>query len=98
MNLCRFVISNREYKSSLCCNSVILPLSTEDNKLERLMYILSSVVNAIVKWGELFIQRIGSIADFVLKHLFKKLLKKNEVHALNILKEISQRQLFYLPI
>lgn len=62
------------------------------------MYILSEVVNPIVKWGELFIQRIGSIVDFVLKHLFEKLLKKNEVHALNILKEISQRQLFCLPI
>lgn len=62
------------------------------------MYVLSSVVNAIVKWGELFIQRIGSIVDFVLKHLFKKLLKKSGVHALNILKEISQRQLLYLPI
>lgn len=62
------------------------------------MYVLSSVVNRIVKLGELFIQRIGSIVHFVLKHLFKKLLKKNEVHALNILKEVSQRQLFYLPI
>lgn len=40
------------------------------------MYVLSSVVNRIVKLGELFIQRAGSIVDFVLKHLFKKLLKK----------------------